>query len=63
MNAPTLSELAAAVREMRAAQREYFRTRDHVRALPESKRLERDVDRMVEAALSPQQDMLGEAQG
>ena len=45
------NELATLVRAMRASQRRYFRHRTHD-DLEESKRLEREVDRAVEAVLS-----------
>jgi phosphate uptake regulator len=46
-----LRRLAVMVRDMRKAQREYFRTRDN-RILQHSKNLERDVDALVNELLA-----------
>lgn len=43
----TVDEFEKLVRDMRAAQKKYFKTRDRA-ALEESKRLERDVDKYLE---------------
>ena len=45
-------EFTKAVREMRKWQKEYFRTR-HPRAMELAKKYEKQVDEMLEAALSP----------
>lgn len=47
------TDLAILVNEMRAAQKEYFRTRS-AKALEESKRLERKVDRCCQSVLDGQ---------
>ena len=54
--------LALAVKSMRDAQNRFFRAQGFARReiLNESKRLERQVDKMCDAVLSPQQDMLQE---
>ena len=52
-----LATVCAKVKEMRAAQKGYFRTREFT-ALMLSKKLERDVDKMIkaiEANLVPQE--------
>lgn len=66
MTTPTVTDLATAVRSMRAAQQAFFEcSRDDRESrrvcLQESKRLEREVDKLVAEALSPQQDLLGTA--
>jgi hypothetical protein len=45
-------KLAELVKEMREAQKEYFRTRSSI-ALTKSKKLERDVDDVVSLAIRP----------
>ena len=52
--------LAMTVRAMRQAQKNYFRDRQVV-DLELSRKLEREVDGMVEQVLSPQQEMFGDA--
>jgi len=55
----TTVELARVVAEMRAAQREYFRTRSES-ALKASKRAEAKADRCLDRVLSGQRELLGE---
>jgi hypothetical protein len=50
-------ELARRVQAMRQAQKLYFRTRTH-EALDESKRLERELDKLVEEIVSDRPAML-----
>lgn len=57
MTKPTLEEYAAKVAAMRMHQRDFFRDRDRYN-LAESKKLEREVDKMTEALLSPQGGLL-----
>lgn len=45
------------VAEMRTAQKEYFKTRDN-QWLNQSKKLEREVDKMLASLASPQKDLL-----
>lgn len=63
MSAPTLDQLARLVRDMRGAQIAYFAARrrgEQARQeLDESRRLEREVDRAIAEALSPQTDLFG----
>lgn len=47
-----ISKLAETVQQMRAAQKEYFRTRSGI-ALTTSKKLEAEVDDMVKSAVKP----------
>ena len=54
MSATDLKTLAVKVRAMREAQRNYFKLRETY-WLQESKRLEREVDGLVEAVLSERQ--------
>ena len=44
------------VRDMRNAQKNYFRTRDKI-VLEESKRLEREVDAVIKQYLTPQMEL------
>jgi hypothetical protein len=53
----TTIQLARCVQEMRQAQKLYFRTRT-VEALDESKRLERELDKLVNEIISDRPAML-----
>ncbi len=52
----TYSQFVEKVSQMRNAQRSYFRTRSH-ELLEQSKRLEREVDKAIDAFYNPQGDL------
>lgn len=52
MSAPASDDFVGLVARMRRAQKWWFRLRDHA-ALEESKRLEREVDRAIDAQAEP----------
>ena len=57
-----LTEFEKLVKEMRAMQKAYFRTRE-AQTLNASKRLEKEVDKYLAAKENPQMEMFGDNEG